>query len=348
MRKTRIAAKPLSSMCLIPPWLAILKQPSPCVPGAHVEKDESAPPKPGGHVTFRRDMMLHVSTPAPWGSLSSSFIPAGRLRNSPPFPSRFIVSDRSSPSRVRFAASRPRRLRADPKDALLTRGKGGGRAVGREGKLANDKGYYHPLYRHGAQTLSSPWIAPPPLPPSCGAPGRTPCSPPMSSSPPASPTPTPAAPTSMSPAAFIQDLQGRLAPATVKQHLAALRILFDWLVTGPGPRAEPGPRRARPQILPQEGQDAGAGPPPKPAPCSTASGPLRTVRHGDGTETGKPLGESLLVGLRDRALIGAMIYTFARVSAVLRMRVRRGGSGRTDGLGAPLNRILGTNSRLVQ
>ena len=42
-----------------------------------------------------------------------------------PFPSRFIVSDRSSPSRVRFAASRPGRLRADPKDALLTRGKGG-------------------------------------------------------------------------------------------------------------------------------------------------------------------------------------------------------------------------------
>ena len=43
----------------------------------------------------------------------------------PPFPSRFIVSDRPSPSRVRFAASRPGLLRADPKDALLTRGKGG-------------------------------------------------------------------------------------------------------------------------------------------------------------------------------------------------------------------------------
>ena len=37
-----------------------------------------------------------------------------------------IVSDRSSPSRVRFAASRPGRLRADPKDALLTREKGEG------------------------------------------------------------------------------------------------------------------------------------------------------------------------------------------------------------------------------
>ena len=46
-------AEPLSSICLIPLWLAILKQPSPCVPGAHVENDESAPPpKQGGHVTF--------------------------------------------------------------------------------------------------------------------------------------------------------------------------------------------------------------------------------------------------------------------------------------------------------
>ena len=33
-------------------------------------------------------------------------------------------------------------------------------------------------------------------------------------------------------AAFIQDLRGQLAPASVKQHLAPLRILFDWLVTG--------------------------------------------------------------------------------------------------------------------
>ena len=29
-----------------------------------------------------------------------------------------------------------------------------------------------------------------------------------------------------------------------------------------------------------------------------------------------------LVGLRDRALIGAMVYTFARVGAVLQMKVR--------------------------
>ena len=80
-----------------------------------------------------------------------------------PFPSRFIVSDRSSPSRVRFAASRHGRLRADPKDALLTRGRGGieiqqgGERVisNSEGRLGlhpgafitHDKGYYHSLRR---------------------------------------------------------------------------------------------------------------------------------------------------------------------------------------------------------
>ncbi len=33
-------------------------------------------------------------------------------------------------------------------------------------------------------------------------------------------------------AAYIEQLFGALAPASVKQHLAALRMLFDWLVVG--------------------------------------------------------------------------------------------------------------------
>ena len=33
-------------------------------------------------------------------------------------------------------------------------------------------------------------------------------------------------------AAFVKDLQGEFSPPTVKQSLAALRMLFDWLVTG--------------------------------------------------------------------------------------------------------------------
>ena len=32
-------------------------------------------------------------------------------------------------------------------------------------------------------------------------------------------------------AAFIKELQGEFSSPTVKQHLSALRMLFDWLVT---------------------------------------------------------------------------------------------------------------------
>ena len=74
--------------------------------------------------------------PGPHGVAHVLIYPCGKAWKNPPFPSRFIVSDRSSPSRVRFAASRPGRLRADPKDALLTRGKGGaGRGAGEVSRL---------------------------------------------------------------------------------------------------------------------------------------------------------------------------------------------------------------------
>ena len=33
-------------------------------------------------------------------------------------------------------------------------------------------------------------------------------------------------------AAFVKDMEGHVATPTVKQHLAAIRMLFDWLVTG--------------------------------------------------------------------------------------------------------------------
>ena len=65
-------------------------------------------------------------------------------------------------------------------------------------------------------------------------------------------------------AAFVKELQRQLAPPTVKQHLAALRMLFDWLIVGqlsPAPIPPPpcagrstSSRRARP-------------------PCSTATRP---------------------------------------------------------------------------
>ena len=81
-------------------------------------------------------------------------------------------------------------------------------------------------------------------------------------------------------------------------------MLFDWLVTGHVIDDEPGPRGARPEIRRQERQDAGAG---------------------DATRRAQLLDSidvTTLIGLRDRALIGVMVYTFARVNAVLGMKVK--------------------------
>ena len=87
--------------------------------------DVSDPPKNRGVMRSRTDGICGMPLyRPPWGR-SRPHLSLREGLEKPPFPSRFIVSDRSSPSRVRFAASRPGRLRADPKDALLTKGKGG-------------------------------------------------------------------------------------------------------------------------------------------------------------------------------------------------------------------------------
>ena len=87
----------------------------------------------------------------------------------------------------------------------------------------------------------------------------------------------------------------------MKQHLAAIRVLCDWLVVH--------------QVLPVN-------------PAAAVRGPKHVVTKGatpvltpaetrsllDGIDPGS------LVGLRDRALLSVMVYSFARVSAVVGMR----------------------------
>jgi integrase/recombinase XerD len=93
-----------------------------------------------------------------------------------------------------------------------------------------------------------------------------------------------------------------MAAPTVKQHLAAIRMLFDFLVTG--------------QIVPMN-------------PASSVRGPKHIVKRGKTpvlkADQARALLDSIrtdsVVGLRDRAIIGLMCYTFARVSAVVHMRV---------------------------
>jgi site-specific recombinase XerC len=103
-------------------------------------------------------------------------------------------------------------------------------------------------------------------------------------------------------AAYVETLQASAAKPTVKQHLAAVRMLFDWLVVG--------------QVLATN-------------PAHAVRGPTHVVKRGKTpvltAEQARQLLDSIdistLVGLRDRALIAAMTYTLARVSAVVTMRV---------------------------
>ena len=104
-------------------------------------------------------------------------------------------------------------------------------------------------------------------------------------------------------AAFVKDLQGQFSPPTVKQHLAAIRMLFDWLVTGHIMEVNPAHAVRGPKYVVKKGK----------TPVLQADEARALL---DAIDT------STLVGMRDRALIGTMVYTFARVNAVLEMKVK--------------------------
>jgi len=103
-------------------------------------------------------------------------------------------------------------------------------------------------------------------------------------------------------AAWVEALGRELAAPSVKQQLAGVRHLFDWLVTG--------------HIVPVN-------------PAGSVRGPAHSQRRGKtpvlAPDEARRLLDSIDVtthaGLRDRALIGLMVYSFARIGAALSMRV---------------------------
>jgi len=103
-------------------------------------------------------------------------------------------------------------------------------------------------------------------------------------------------------AAYIEQLAASYAAPTVKLRLAALRVLFDYLVTG--------------QVLPTN-------------PAASVRGPRHVVKKGRTpvlrADEARQLIDAIdvrsVIGLRDRALIGVMVYSFARVSATVGMNV---------------------------
>lgn len=103
-------------------------------------------------------------------------------------------------------------------------------------------------------------------------------------------------------AAYIEELARRLSRPTVKQHLSCIRAIFDWLVVG--------------EVVPSN-------------PGSAIRGPKHSVAVGSTPVLSAPEARALLdsilvyniVGLRDRALIALMLYSFARVEAAVSMKV---------------------------
>src|SRR3954447_14787970 len=101
---------------------------------------------------------------------------------------------------------------------------------------------------------------------------------------------------------YIEQLQTQVSAPSVKQQLAAIRMMFDWLVTG--------------QIVPHN-------------PASAVRGPKYVVKVGKTpvleADSWRKLLNSIptesLRDLRDRALIATLTYSFARINAALKMKV---------------------------
>jgi integrase/recombinase XerC len=103
-------------------------------------------------------------------------------------------------------------------------------------------------------------------------------------------------------AAYIEQLTRNLTAPTAKQRLAAIRHLFDWLVVG--------------QVVRDNPAASVRGPSHRVRKSKTPVLDAKEVRELlDSIDVSKP------VGLRDRALVALMVYSFARVGAATAMRV---------------------------
>jgi site-specific recombinase XerD len=115
-------------------------------------------------------------------------------------------------------------------------------------------------------------------------------------------------------AAFIRDLRGEFAPPTVKQHLAALRMLFDWLVTGHVLDVNPAHAVRGPKYVVKTGKTPVLDKDEARALLDSIIAPKKGMTPEEDPPT--------LQDLRDRALIGVIVNTLARVNAVISMKVK--------------------------
>ncbi len=104
-------------------------------------------------------------------------------------------------------------------------------------------------------------------------------------------------------AAWIEELGKTHSVPTVKQRLAAIRHLFDWMVTG--------------QVMAMNPAHAVRGPS-----YSTKKGKTPVLAPEEARHLLASIPDDTISGKRDRALIGLMTYSFARIGAALAMEVR--------------------------
>ena len=102
-------------------------------------------------------------------------------------------------------------------------------------------------------------------------------------------------------AGYIEELTLSRSAPTAKQRLSAIRMLFDWLVTGQVVAVNPAHAVRGPRHIVKRGK-------------TPVLDPQEARQLLDRIDIATP------VGLRDRALIGLMVYSFARIGAALAMK----------------------------
>jgi site-specific recombinase XerD len=103
-------------------------------------------------------------------------------------------------------------------------------------------------------------------------------------------------------AGYVEQHTKTASAPTVKQNLAAVRMLFDYLVVG--------------QVVEMNPAAAVKGPS-----YSAKKGKTPVLDQDEARQLLDAIDTTSIVGLRDRAVIGLMVYTFARVGALVAMNV---------------------------
>jgi site-specific recombinase XerD len=102
-------------------------------------------------------------------------------------------------------------------------------------------------------------------------------------------------------ASWVESLKGRYSIPSVKLKLTAVTMLFDWLVVRQVMMNNPAKSVRSPRY-------------------SLSVGKTPVLSSSEARELLDVIDTSSLIGLRDRALVGLMLYTFVRIGAALAMK----------------------------